>query len=504
MKCMTKLRIAATALAFVALLPGFGISMNPRVRSLPKDLQEQVFITPEETLPKLTAALVSGVSDTATKVRILHDWICDNIAYDCDAFTVGVNKQDPSSVLQKKKAVCVGYSNLMAVMCYYAGMEAKVIPGWSKGFNYPGYLREESDHAWNVIKIGNRWQQVDVTWDAGYVEYRTFIKRYSTEWLNRKPEEFIYSHLPEEEKWQLLKEPRSPEQFVKEPYIQGIFFDYGFSLGKNAPDYTNYIDGISNFEITQAGATRAVRCELYPADGIERIPLSTWYESYGNRTVATVDVPDGKTYELKFFTKRTDGSRQKKFFSVEEFEQELIPKAWELLNAGKITQKELDFLEPSFFKVEENGRYYPVEDLFATARNNAVLKILKLTDMAGSGNDTILSVEVKAMEGYAGYGNKIRFPVMYDPFLNARGTHLVAPMQGLLKKGESVRMEMASAEFTTLAVVESKESFVFFTKNKKTGRFELDYTVPQAADGISVYGSKDGRNFITLLVFLTE
>lgn len=185
--------------SLLALLPGFSISMNPRVRKLPAELQEQVFITPEETLPKLTAALVSGVSDTSTKVRILHDWICDNIAYDCDVFTVGAGPQDYRIVLPKKKAVCAGYSYLMYVMCFYAGIEAEVVSGWSKGFNYPGYLREESDHDWNAIKIGSRWQLVDVTWDAGYVDGTTFIKRFSTQWLNRKPEEFIYSHLPENE-----------------------------------------------------------------------------------------------------------------------------------------------------------------------------------------------------------------------------------------------------------------------------------------------------------------
>lgn len=487
--------------SLLALLPGFPISMNPRVRKLPAELQEQVFITPEETLPKLTAALVSGVSDTSTKVRILHDWICDNIAYDCDVFTVGAGPQDYRIVLPKKKAVCAGYSYLMYVMCTYAGIEAEVVSGWSKGFNYPGYLREESDHDWNAIKIGSRWQLVDVTWDAGYVDGTAFIKHYSTQWLNRKPEEFIYSHLPENEEWQLLKEPKTPELFVKEPYIEGVFFDYGFSLGKQAPDYTNYITEASTFDIVQSGAASPVRCDLFGADAGD----SVWYESYGSRTEATVDVPDGRTYTLRFFAKQRDTSRPPQFFSVMQFEQQLLPKAQELLLQKKITQKEFDFLEPSFFAVEKNGRYYPAEDLFDTVRNNAVLKILKLADMAGSGYEDILSVNVQAAEGYSGYGSvKSRFPVIYRQYLDARKTHLVSPRQGVIKKGSEQQFVLTSSDFSAFAVVEQGEDFVFFTKNAKTGAFELNYTVPADLDSVFIFGSKDGRSYATLLEFYTE
>ena len=216
----------------------FAATMNPKVRQVPKNIKEQIFITPKETLPALVKFLTGTVADTGSKVKILHDWICDNIAYDVDVFTEnGAGLQDYESVLKKKKAVCVGYSNLMSAMCYYAKIEVDIIPGWSKGFNYPGYLREKSDHAWNVVKIGGRWKLIDVTWDAGFVEYGTFIKNYSNHYYNLTPAQFIYSHLPEDEKWQLLseKERRTPEQFVKEPYIPGVFFEYGLAFGKEAP-----------------------------------------------------------------------------------------------------------------------------------------------------------------------------------------------------------------------------------------------------------------------------
>ena len=288
---------------------------------------------------------------------------------------------------------------------------------------------------------------------------------------------------------------------MKEPYIAGVFFDYGFSLGKQAPDYTNYITEAATFDIVQSGAASPVRCDLFGADAGD----SVWYESYGSRTEATVDVPDGRTYTLRFFAKQRDTSRPPQFFSVMQFEQQLLPKAQELLLQKKITQKEFDFLEPSFFKVERNGRYYPAEDLFDPVRNNAVLKILKLADMAGSGYEDILSVNVQAAEGYSGYGSvKSRFPVIYRQYLDARKTHLVSPRQGVLKKGSEQQFVLTSSDFSAFAVVEQGEDFVFFTKNAKTGAFELNYTVPADLDSVFIFGSKDGRSYAPLLEFYTE
>ena len=242
--------------------------------------------------------------------------------------------------------------------------------------------------------------------------------------------------------------------------------------------------------------SRKIYSALFPPGG---------YESYGSRTEATVDVPDGRACLLRFFAKQRDTSRPPLFFSVREFEQQLIPKAQEFLLQKKITQKEFDFLEPSFFKVERNVRYYPAEDLFDTVRNNVVLKILKLADMTGSGYEEILSVNVKAAEGYSGYGSvKARFPVVYKFFLEARGTHLVSPLQGVLQKGSSHKLVLKSSDYTQLALTENMEDFIFFTRNAKTGEFELDYTVPSGQDSVFIFGSRDGRSFATLLEFYTE
>ena len=221
----------------------FAASMDSRVRKVPTAALELVFTEPTKGLPAVVRSLTANVKDVNTKVKVLHDWICDNIAYDTEMYfsEQEIHDQDYESILKKKKALCSGYTNLMNEMCRLAGIESIGIIGYSKGFGYAGYLHDFCDHAWNAVHIGARWQLIDVTWDAGYIDYKTFIKRYSTEWLHRTPEQFVYSHLPEDETYQYLKTPRTKEEFVAEPYIAGIFFEYGFALGKERPGYTNEI-----------------------------------------------------------------------------------------------------------------------------------------------------------------------------------------------------------------------------------------------------------------------
>lgn len=45
-----------------------------------------------------------------------------------------------------------------------------------------------------------------------------------------RPEEFIYRHFPDEERWQLLQKPLTLDEFLKLTYIRPIFFQNNFKL----------------------------------------------------------------------------------------------------------------------------------------------------------------------------------------------------------------------------------------------------------------------------------
>ncbi len=480
----------------------FAATMDSRVRNVPQELAEAVFEQPKEKLPVLVRTLISGVSGDAAKVKVLHDWICDNIAYDTDVFTVGVWKQDYETVLKKRRAICSGYTNLMNEMCRLAKVESIGIEGYSKGFGYRGYLEEECDHAWNAVKIGGRWQLIDVTWDAGTVEWTTFVKRYSTEWLNLTPEQFIYSHLPEKDEYQYLRQPRTKEQFVAEPYIPGIFFQYGLSLGKAAPGYRNEIEEDASYELKLAKSNILILSDLVDKDTGEFIRNATWAERTGNAVRATFAVPDMGKYQGRFLAKNRGEGKNPFFFSIAEFEQDLLPRVQGLLDEKKITQKEADFFEPSYFKVEENGRYYFAEDLFDRPRNVAVTKILTLLEKTQQ-YEEVLAFELAASGDYEGYGRGVlHFPSPYGAYEETANTHLISPNSGVLEGGAEQEFVIDTKDFSSLGVVIDGKLSVF-AKNAKTGRCTFSLTVPSAGR-LVICGTKNGKNYQWLWEYIVE
>lgn len=66
------------------------------------------------------------------------------------------------------KAVCYGYALAMQDVCEYLGLECNMIVGATSQIRANGNLLPnmiDSGHAWNQIKIGDKWYNFDLTWD---------------------------------------------------------------------------------------------------------------------------------------------------------------------------------------------------------------------------------------------------------------------------------------------------------------------------------------------------
>lgn len=100
------------------------------------------------------------------KVKKIHDYICRSVSYDNS-----MSNHSAYDALYEKSAVCQGYSNLFYAMCIKAGVPVRQITGDSDG-------NGTSDHIWNIVKLGNKWYNVDATWDSqgSGVYYNFFLK----------------------------------------------------------------------------------------------------------------------------------------------------------------------------------------------------------------------------------------------------------------------------------------------------------------------------------------
>ncbi|TDP59651.1 transglutaminase domain-containing protein [Aminicella lysinilytica] len=118
----------------------------------------------EKKLNKTVKALkLSGKSNYA-KTKAIYKWITQHVKYDYNSSSA--TKYTAYAALNKGKAVCQGYATLFYRMCDAAGVDAKVITGSSYG----------EGHAWNIVKVGSKYYNVDSTWDAGDSHYSYFLK----------------------------------------------------------------------------------------------------------------------------------------------------------------------------------------------------------------------------------------------------------------------------------------------------------------------------------------
>lgn len=170
--------------------------------------------------------------------RFFYYWIGANIKYDYEFLkkmnvnfgpsfhNEFVNKQNPMNVYNNKKGVCAGYANLYKWFMEQYHIEVN---------NITGHIRDERNHyielkkddsfrhAWNAIKIDDKWLLVDTTWGTSYNPAQSEF------YFNIKPELAINTHYPENDKWQLLEKPLTLEEFNNSKFVKPIWFFVGFS-----------------------------------------------------------------------------------------------------------------------------------------------------------------------------------------------------------------------------------------------------------------------------------
>lgn len=180
---------------------------------------------------ELSLALTSKFSSDADKVRSIFRWMTEYISYDCemyhnmpegktyknptkqewDAILVKEDKDLAKKTLKNKKGVCEGYSVLFVELCRASGIECEKVSGHVIKSN--GAI---SGHAWNSVKIDGKSFLVDVTWASGYADkaVKVFTKEFDGFYYLTPSNEFIKTHLPDEDRNQFLPKPLTKQQFA--------------------------------------------------------------------------------------------------------------------------------------------------------------------------------------------------------------------------------------------------------------------------------------------------
>lgn len=121
------------------------------------------------------------------KILAIHDWVASNIYYDYDSLADNSyihQKRDALSVVNRKRTVCAGYSELAVTLLRAVGVAAVNMDCFALGgstcgdWEVPSNMEDEANHVVTFAYADDRWLMMDVTWDSDN-EYRNgnYVKK---------------------------------------------------------------------------------------------------------------------------------------------------------------------------------------------------------------------------------------------------------------------------------------------------------------------------------------
>ncbi|WP_408071552.1 leucine-rich repeat protein [Butyrivibrio sp. JL13D10] len=115
----------------------------------------------DQTLKNARAKFLSNIAATSeapVNELVIHDALLDQVTYDVDGYSSGQGQHlchTAYGALVKGLAVCDGYSMALQYLLDYKKIDSVIVTGEANG----------GGHAWNRVKLGSDWYEVDATWD---------------------------------------------------------------------------------------------------------------------------------------------------------------------------------------------------------------------------------------------------------------------------------------------------------------------------------------------------
>ena len=204
------------------------------------------------TAEQLSKKIATDFSSETDKVKALFSWMTKNIRYDLEEYynpknkttsfryrTIeeknkilqGIKDKTVNETLRTRKGVCEGYAQTFAKVCNLLNIENEVISGYARAsYNDIGKPIQQANHAWNAVKINNKWIYIDATWGAGYQNNGKWYREFKPYFFNMKKETYFKSHLPENTSWVLKVGRIDKKTFYNQPIYSHRFLDTNYKL----------------------------------------------------------------------------------------------------------------------------------------------------------------------------------------------------------------------------------------------------------------------------------
>ncbi|NJN50256.1 MAG: hypothetical protein HC798_03630 [Polaribacter sp.] len=120
--------------------------------------------------------------------------------------------------------VCEEYAQSFTKICDLLSIESQVLKGNARNnAEEIGVFSNTSNHAWNVVKIDEKWLIIDATWGAGFEQNGVWVQQFTPYYFDIPYHKILKSHLPFDKAWLLRFGRITDEQFFNQPIFTDDF-----------------------------------------------------------------------------------------------------------------------------------------------------------------------------------------------------------------------------------------------------------------------------------------
>ena len=201
-----------------------------------------------KNLPLLTYQLTGALDTQVEQFRAIFTWVCFNIESDHDFGETTLRKRKTlkndslsfsnwnkqvlpkvfSRLLKNNKTICSGYAYLIKELSNLAGIDCKIVNGYSRNTKRNVGKVDFPNHSWNAVMLDEKWYLVDATLASGYFDLNTynFVKNYNDGYFLSAPDLFLKRNFPLKASWMLTSNAPSLDEFVNAPIVYGKTFKH--------------------------------------------------------------------------------------------------------------------------------------------------------------------------------------------------------------------------------------------------------------------------------------
>ncbi|KAJ8306642.1 hypothetical protein KUTeg_017187 [Tegillarca granosa] len=180
------------------------------------------------------------------RMRTLYRWVTSFDIYNIESELIPP-QDSPLEYFLKIQCGQGTHAELFYILCELADLPCVVIQGITKNGSYKigGKLdKEEMASQWNAVFIEGQWRLIDVFWSiycaegndepvyilidgnaciTRFCEGEEKQLRINEFYFLTDPDAFIWTHLPNDKEWQLLRHPLDEEEFESRLYVREMF-----------------------------------------------------------------------------------------------------------------------------------------------------------------------------------------------------------------------------------------------------------------------------------------